>query len=83
MDHTTIIQILIDIGSTHNFLRFGSSLDIGTTHNFLDLEVAKNLGCKLEPVPPMTVPHGAGNEKHAPFLFRKFSCKLKQNNICD
>ena len=30
-------------------------IDSGSTHNFLDVEVAKKLGCKLEKVGPMRV----------------------------
>jgi len=29
--------------------------DSGSTHNFLDLELAKKLGCKMEPINPMSV----------------------------
>ena len=30
-------------------------VDLGSTHNFLNMNVAKNLGCKLEEVGPIRV----------------------------
>lgn len=67
MDHTTkSLQVLLDSGSTHNFL---------------DLEVAKKLGCKLEPVPPMSVIAGGGNRIQAPYICRRFTCQIQQTTF--
>lgn len=43
-------------------------IDSGSTHNFLDLDVAKRLGCKLESVSSMTVTAGGGTQLQAPFI---------------
>ena len=36
-------------------------IDSGSTHNFLDLEYAKTLGCELEQIPPQAVSVADGN----------------------
>jgi hypothetical protein len=66
---------------SHNQKTLQILLDSGSTHNFLDLEVAKRLGCKLEPVTPMTVTAGGGNKIQAPFICRNFSCQLQQTTF--
>lgn len=47
-------------------------LDSGSTHNFLDLETAKSLGCKLEAISPMSVTGGGGHQLAAAFICRGF-----------
>lgn len=37
-------------------------IDSGSTHNFLDLEYAKTLGCELEQIPPQVVSVADGNQ---------------------
>ncbi|MCH83985.1 Ty3/gypsy retrotransposon protein, partial [Trifolium medium] len=69
------------ICGSHNQKTLQILLDSGSTHNFLDLEVAKKLGCKLEPVPPMIVTAGGGNKLHAPFVCRNFSCQIQQTTF--
>ncbi|KAG8369604.1 hypothetical protein BUALT_Bualt14G0030900 [Buddleja alternifolia] len=52
-------------------------IDIGSTHNFMDLDVAKNLGCKLEPITPFAVPVADGNKIHNSYICKGFSSKMK------
>lgn len=66
MHNKKILQILVDSGSTHNFL---------------DLELAKKLGCKLEAIPSMTVTAGGGNKLQAPFLCKGFTWNLQQTEF--
>ncbi|GAU27517.1 hypothetical protein TSUD_147110 [Trifolium subterraneum] len=66
------------ICGSHNQKTLQILLDSGSTHNFLDLEVAKKLGCKLEPVPPMIVTAGGGNKLHAPFSDVTIPAEIKQ-----
>ncbi|MCH92590.1 gypsy/Ty-3 retroelement polyprotein, partial [Trifolium medium] len=44
-------------------------LDSGSTHNFLDLEMAKKLGCKLEAISPLSVTGGGGHQLKAAFIW--------------
>lgn len=53
-------------------------LDSGSTHNFLDLEVAKKLGCKLEIVSSLPVTAGGGTTLEAPYICRNFTWQLQQ-----
>lgn len=53
-------------------------LDSGSTHNFLDLEVAKKLGCKSEKVTSLPVTEGGGTTLEAPYICRGFSWQLQQ-----
>lgn len=48
-------------------------LDSGSTHNFLDLDVAKKLGCKLERVTSMPVTARGGTRLEAPYICRGFT----------
>lgn len=52
-------------------------LDSGSTHNFLDLEVAKKLGCKLDKVDALPVAVGGGTSLEAPYICRGFTWKLQ------
>lgn len=52
-------------------------LDSGSTHNFLDLEMAKKLGCKLEKVDSLPVAAGGGTTLEAPYICRGFTWKLQ------
>ncbi|MCI32085.1 hypothetical protein A2U01_0053297, partial [Trifolium medium] len=53
-------------------------LDSGSTHNFLDLEVAKSLGCQLEAISPLSVTGGGGHQLEAAFICRGFKWNLQQ-----
>ncbi|GAU24592.1 hypothetical protein TSUD_289530 [Trifolium subterraneum] len=53
-------------------------LDSGSTHNFLDLEIAKSLGCKLEAISPLSVTGGGGHQLEAAFICRGFQWQLQQ-----
>ncbi|XP_058740833.1 uncharacterized protein LOC131613154 [Vicia villosa] len=56
-------------------------LDSGSTHNFLDLEVAKSLGCKLEVISPLTVTGGGRHQLQAAFICRSLKWKLQQTQF--
>ncbi|KAL8128454.1 hypothetical protein V2J09_017609 [Rumex salicifolius] len=52
-------------------------IDPGSTHNFIDLAVAKELGCKLEQVRPMSVTAANGNNMLSSYCCRDFSWRLQ------
>ncbi|KAG8368991.1 hypothetical protein BUALT_Bualt15G0103800 [Buddleja alternifolia] len=52
-------------------------IDTGSTHNFIDLEAAKRLGCKLQPMTPFVVSVADGNKIHSSFIWRNFSWKMQ------
>jgi hypothetical protein len=56
-------------------------LDSGSTHNFLDLNIAKKLGCKLEAIPPLPVTGGGGHKLEAAFTCRNFKWVLQQSEF--
>jgi hypothetical protein len=56
-------------------------LDSGSTHNFLDLDVAKTLGCKLEAIPPLAITGGGGHQLEAAFICRNFKWQLQQGHF--
>ncbi|GAU25035.1 hypothetical protein TSUD_155090 [Trifolium subterraneum] len=56
-------------------------LDSGSTHNFLDLEVAKKLGCVLEEIPPLPITGGGGHMLQAAFISRGFQWTLQQTKF--
>lgn len=47
-------------------------LDSGSTHNFLDLAMARKLGCKLEAVKPMAITGGVDTSLRLPLCARGF-----------
>lgn len=53
-------------------------LDSGSTHNFLDLDLAKKLGCKLEAISPLAVSSGGGHKLEAAFVCKGFKWLLQQ-----
>lgn len=65
----------------HNKKTIHVLIDSGSTHNFLDLAAAKRLGCKLESVPPMSVTAGGGNKIQAPYLCRGFTWQLQNSSF--
>ncbi|MCH88177.1 hypothetical protein A2U01_0009060, partial [Trifolium medium] len=56
-------------------------LDSGSTHNFLDLEVAKSMGCKLDAISPLSVTSGGGHQLEAVFICRDFQWQLQQGQF--
>ncbi|KAG8371220.1 hypothetical protein BUALT_Bualt13G0064900 [Buddleja alternifolia] len=52
-------------------------IDTGSTHNFMDLEAAKTLGCKLEPITPFAVSVADGNKIHSSYICKGFSWKMQ------
>ncbi|GAU40456.1 hypothetical protein TSUD_141360 [Trifolium subterraneum] len=56
-------------------------LDNGSTHNFLDLDIAKKLGCTLEAIPPLSVTGGGGHKLGASFICRNFKWVLQQSQF--
>lgn len=54
-------------------------IDSGSTHNFLDLEFDKKLGCKLEAITPLYVTVADGTRIDAPFIYKDFTWQLQQS----
>ncbi|CAM8880125.1 unnamed protein product [Rhodiola kirilowii] len=52
-------------------------IDPGSTHNFIDVTVAKDIGCLLEPVPPMPVAAANGNQMSSAYKCDKFSWNMQ------
>lgn len=52
----------------HNKKLIHVLLDSGRQHNFLDLDVSRKLGCKLEPLTPMSIIGCGGHQLHAPSI---------------
>ena len=48
-------------------------IDSGSTHNFLDETYAKQLGCKLEPLAMQPVTIADGNQLHCHYMCKNFS----------
>lgn len=53
-------------------------IDSGSTHNFLDLELAKKFGCKLEAIHPLSVAVANGTKMQAQYVCRGFTWQLQQ-----
>lgn len=59
-------------------------LDSGSTHNFLDLNMARKLGCKPEEVKPMSTTGGSGHQLEALFLCKGFTWSIhNQEYVAD
>ncbi|KAK4382273.1 Retrovirus-related Pol polyprotein from transposon [Sesamum angolense] len=52
-------------------------IDTGSTHNFLDLETAKRLGCKLDNTKSFPVPIANGNKMYSSFAYKNFGWKMQ------
>lgn len=48
-------------------------IDSGTTHNFLDLSLAKGLGCKLNEIDPVDITVAHGNHIFCAYKCQTFS----------
>ena len=51
-------------------------LDSGSTHNFLDISMAKKLGCTIEETPVQAVTVADGNRLHCLHICKKFKWRL-------
>ncbi|KAL0295287.1 UNVERIFIED_CONTAM: Transposon Tf2-12 polyprotein [Sesamum angustifolium] len=52
-------------------------IDTGSTHNFLDLETAKRLGCKLDNTKSFPVAIANGNKMYSSFAYKNFGWKMQ------
>lgn len=52
-------------------------IDTGSSHNFIDLQIAKDLGCLLEPIPPVEVSAANGNNMLSNFCCKKFTWSMQ------
>jgi len=56
-------------------------IDSGSTNNFLYVQVAKRLGCKIEPMKPLRVSVADGNTLAISSMVKKFSWQLQQSTF--
>ncbi|KAL0329017.1 UNVERIFIED_CONTAM: Retrovirus-related Pol polyprotein from transposon [Sesamum radiatum] len=52
-------------------------IDTGSTHNFLDLETVKRLGCKLDSTKSFPVAIANGNKMYSSFAYKNFGWKMQ------
>lgn len=57
-------------------------IDSGSTHNFLDLNLAKKLGCELEKIVPQAVTVANGNHIACQHKCREFTWNMNKKNFC-
>lgn len=57
-------------------------LDRGSTHNFVDLNMAKKLGCKLDKIKPMSN-RWWGHKLEAPFICMGFTWSMHNHEFTD
>lgn len=61
-------------------------IDSGSTHNFLDLNMAKKLGCKIQNIPPQAIAVAYGNYLTCQSMSKGFSMAVSETriyHICD
>jgi len=51
-------------------------IDSGSTHNFLDVNLAKKLGCKMEPIVVQAVTIADGNQLQCQYICRNFTWQM-------
>lgn len=51
-------------------------IDSGSTHNFLDIEYAKTLGCEFEQIVPQTITMADGNKLACQYKSRNFTWRI-------
>lgn len=51
-------------------------LDSGSTHNFLDVNLAKKLGCRMEPIAMQAVTIADGNQLQCQYICRNFTWQM-------
>ena len=56
-------------------------IDSGSTNNFLDVQMAKRLGCKIESMKPLRVSVADGNTLAISSMVKKFSWQLQQSTF--
>ncbi|GJR97046.1 retrotransposable element Tf2 [Tanacetum coccineum] len=57
-------------------------IDSGSTHNFLDVFMAKKLGCKIQQIDPLQVSVADGNKISTTSMCKKFSWMLNGKTFC-
>ena len=48
-------------------------IDSGSTHNFLDVNLAKRLGCKIDPIAMQAITIADGNQLHCQYVCKRFT----------
>ena len=56
-------------------------VDSGSTHNFLDIQVAKKFGCKIEEIEPLHVVVADGNKLHISTIVRNFTWTIQHTTF--
>ncbi|KAG8382391.1 hypothetical protein BUALT_Bualt05G0072500 [Buddleja alternifolia] len=56
-------------------------IDTGSTHNFLDIEATKILGCKIETTEPFPVSVADGNKRYSNSGCKRFSWRMQGVNF--
>nr|DAD38797.1 TPA_asm: hypothetical protein HUJ06_013119 [Nelumbo nucifera] len=56
-------------------------IDSGSTHNFVDEQVVKKLGCKVEAIKPMAVSVADGNKVFVIAICKKFSWQIQSTTF--
>nr|KYP34429.1 hypothetical protein KK1_044610 [Cajanus cajan] len=56
-------------------------IDSGSTHNFLDINIAKKLGCKIVELDPLNVVVADGTKLHISFVVKDFSWTIQQTTF--
>ena len=51
-------------------------IDLGSTHNFLDVTTAKKLRCELQKIPPLVVVVADGVQLHCQAMCKEFNFTL-------
>lgn len=69
------------VSGLHNKRLLQILIDSGSTHNFLDLELAKKLGCKLKSITPLPVTVANGTRLEALYICRSFLWQLQQTQF--
>lgn len=57
-------------------------VDFGSTHNFVDVRLAQKLGCKMEPIHLQPVSVADGSELKCRYVCRKFTWRLQGTEFC-
>ena len=57
-------------------------VDSSSSHNFVDVDLAKRLGCKLEPINLQSVTVADGNKLQCYYMCRNFRWRLQGTEFC-
>jgi len=52
-------------------------VDLGSTHNFVGLKLAQRLGCKMEPIQLQSISVADGSKLKCTYIYRKFTWRLQ------